>query len=237
MALKLGRKPSESLELLDRAGLIEADIRTPMRKLREIEGIRGLMLNREASRCWLALVGEMGNQKVDARKPAASLVPSNTVPAAKQPVTANKTLTPNKENRISPLPVAEQPKKNGDVETAKPVPAQPSVHTKTVSSATGIPKEPAKPVQSSPTVPLEREPINDTGSADDLIRRIRENDGLPCPVEETAEWLSVPYAILDWYLAQNTGITRSRLIVALHRHPEAQLEGSSFLKVSKEGEA
>jgi hypothetical protein len=57
MALKLGRKPSESLELLDRAGLVEADIRTPMRKVREMEGIRGLMLNREASRCWLALAG------------------------------------------------------------------------------------------------------------------------------------------------------------------------------------
>jgi conjugal transfer pilus assembly protein TraI len=213
MAVKLGRKPSESLELLDRAGLIEADIRTPMRKLREIEGIRGLMLNREASRCWLALAGDLIIPTGNARKPAATLVPSNTVPAAKQPFTVNKTLTPNKENRTSQLPVAEQPKKNGDNETAKPV----------------------------STIPLEREAImesiTDTGSADDLIRLIRQRDGLPCPVEETAEWLSVPYAILDWYLAQNTGITRSKLIVALHRHPETQLEGSSFLKVRKGGKA
>ncbi len=211
MALKLGRKPSEPLELLDRAGLIEADIRTPMRKLREIEGIRGLMLNREASRCWLALVGDLVIPTGNARKPTTVAVPSNTVPAAKQPFTANKALTPNKENRTSTLPVAEQPKKIGDVETTKPVPAQPSLQTKTISSATGIPKEPAKSADPVSTIPLERETTTDTGSADDLIQRIRQRAGLPSPVEETAEWLSVPYSILDWYLAQNTGITRSKL--------------------------
>jgi len=199
MALKLGRKPSESLELLDRAGLIEADIRTPMRKVREVEGIRGLMLNREASLCWLALAGDMGNPKGNPRKPAATLVPSHSVPVTKQ------------------LNIANQ--------------------TKTISSATGIPKEPAKSADPVSTIPLERESITDTGSADDLIRRIRQRDGLPCPVEETAEWLSVPYSILDWYVGQNSGITRSKLIVSLHRHPETQLEGSSFLKIRKGGKA
>ena len=120
---------------------------------------------------------------------------------------------------------------------AKLEPAKSSVPTKPIPPVTGKPKEPANPVQASPTIPLERETITDTGSADDLIRRIKQRDGLPCPVEETAEWLSVPYSILDWYLEQNTGITRSKLIVALHRHPETQLEGSSFLKVRKGGKA
>ena len=183
MALKLGRKPSESLELLDRAGLIKADIRTPMRKLRETEGIRGLMLKREASRCWFALTSEMGNSKEKAGKPAA-----NSMPATKPASIASQTNAPGKEHRTSPLPVAEKPKKNGDNETANPV----------------------------STIPLEREPTIDTGSADDLIQRIRKRDGLPCPVEEIAEWLSVPYSILDWYAGQNSGITRSKLIVALH---------------------
>ena len=56
-------------------------------------------------------------------------------------------------------------------------------------------------------------------------------DGLPCQVEEAGEWLSVPYAILDWYAGQNTGIARSKLIVSLHRHPHVRLEGSQVLKV------
>jgi len=232
MALKLGRKPSESLELLDRAGLIEADIRTPMRKLREIEGIRGLMLNREASRHWLTLVGEMGNSKEKAGKPATSLIP-----ATKQPSIASQTKAPGKEHRISPLPIVEQPKKNGANETAKPEPTKPDVQSKPIPPVTGKPNEPANPAQASPTISLERETITDTGSADDLIQRIRQRDGLPSPVEETAEWLSVPYSILDWYVEHNVGITRSKLIVALHRHPETQLEGSNMLKVRKEGKA
>jgi hypothetical protein len=168
----------------------------------------------------------VGNPKGNARKPAAS-----SMPAAKPPSIASKTNAPAKNTQ---LPVAEQPKKNGDVETAKPEPAKPDVQSKPIPPVTGKPNEPAKPAKPVSTIPLERGTITDTGSADDLILRIRQRDGLPCPVEETAEWLSVPYSILDWYLAQNTGITRSKLIVALHRHPETQLEGSSFLKVSKE---
>jgi conjugal transfer pilus assembly protein TraI len=55
LARKLGKDPGESLRLLDEAGWIETDVLAPMRKIREIDGIRGVMLNREASRCWLAL--------------------------------------------------------------------------------------------------------------------------------------------------------------------------------------
>ena len=83
------------------------------------------------------------------------------------------------------------------------------------------------------TITLERVPEIDTCSADDLILRIRERDGLPCQVEEAGEWLSVPYSILDWYAGQNAGIARSKLIVSLHRHPDVQLEGNRALKIRK----
>ena len=82
-----------------------------------------------------------------------------------------------------------------------------------------------------PAITLERTPDIDACSADDLVLRIRVRDGLPCPVEEDGEWLSVPYSILDWYAGQNVGIARSKLIVSLHRHPHVRLEGSRVLKV------
>jgi hypothetical protein len=48
------------------------------------------------------------------------------------------------------------------------------------------------------------------------------------------EWLSVPNTVLDWYVAMNPGLTRSRLIIALHRHPEAQLQGHTLLIARKD---
>jgi hypothetical protein len=85
--------------------------------------------------------------------------------------------------------------------------------------------------QTVPEQSLDRKP--ETGPADDLIRRIREREDLPCPVNESLEWLSVPYTIIDWYVELHPGLTRSRLIIALHRHGETQLEGNSILKVQK----
>ena len=71
---------------------------------------------------------------------------------------------------------------------------------------------------------------------DSLIRQIREGENLPFPITETDEWLSVPYSIIDWHVDRTPGLTRSKLIVSLHRHPDVQLEGNRVLKIRKQSD-
>ena len=59
---------------------------------------------------------------------------------------------------------------------------------------------------------------------------------MPFSITKTDEWLSVPYSILDWQVDRVPSLTRSKLIVSLHRHPDVQLEGSRVLKIRKASE-
>ena len=221
-ALRLGKDLSESLRLLDAAGWIETDMRAPMRKVRELDGVRGILLNREASRCWLTLVGEPEDAKVapdpvpkgsavttgkllaepGARAAAPASQPDNVVPAVGQ-----AKADPSPEAGLIKLTVTEQTKQS----TGEPARFTPSAKTPTAS----------------PSFPLDRE--SEPGSAEDLIRSIRERHGVPRTITETPEGLSVPNTVLDWYVAMHPGLTRSRLIIALHRHPDAQLQGNTLL--------
>ncbi|MVF23665.1 hypothetical protein EVC37_18905 [Methylocaldum sp. BRCS4] len=225
LARKFGKDPGESLRLLDEAGWIETDVLAPMRKIREIDGIRGLMLNREASRCWLALAGDPEFEEGKVLKPTvtAPRVSKNELPNT---VTeAQKAPAPGKSAGTAPE------KTVPDTAESEAVPLAPIERPRWgMKEPINSPKRPKAP-QSVPTRSLDRKP--ETGPADDLIRRIQEREDLPCPVEESPEWLSVPYTIIDWYVELHPGLTRSRLIIALHRHSEIQLEGNSILKVRK----
>jgi hypothetical protein len=53
----LGEAPPAALDVLARAGLLESDPRAPFRRVREIAGLRGALLTREAARALLALAG------------------------------------------------------------------------------------------------------------------------------------------------------------------------------------
>ncbi len=44
----------------------------------------------------------------------------------------------------------------------------------------------------------------------------------------------MPNTVLDWYVAMHPGLTRSRLIIALHRHPDAKLRGNTLLIARKD---
>lgn len=55
-AQRLGRNPGEMLDLLDRAGWIETDVRTPLLKVRDLHGERGLLLARAVSQKAFALM-------------------------------------------------------------------------------------------------------------------------------------------------------------------------------------
>ena len=205
MALKLGRKPSESLELLDRVGWIEADIRTPMRKLREIDGIRGLMLTHEASRCCLALAGGSNMQPAQARPtstadgepPAAA---RGTGPKAND---GNAGALPTSKPTSKPV-VVDNPLPKQDVDGAKPampVKSKPAVKLE-APPETPHPDQPkpAPALASKPTPPSPLDRDSETGAADTLVRLVREGADLPCPVTEADGWLSVPYSILDWHV-------------------------------------
>jgi conjugal transfer pilus assembly protein TraI len=69
------------------------------------------------------------------------------------------------------------------------------------------------------------------GSADALIALIRSGRELPFPVTREEGWLVVPDAILDWYVQAHQGLSRARLVVELHRHPDCRMEGKPSLRV------
>jgi hypothetical protein len=77
----------------------------------------------------------------------------------------------------------------------------------------------------------ERDPKPEGGSAEDLIRSIQQRGVIPYPVSTSEGWLSVPCGIIDWYVERHPGLTRAKLIIGLHRHPDCQLEGNTVLKV------
>jgi hypothetical protein len=226
-ARRIGKDPAESLRLLDAAGWIETDMRTPMRKLCEIDGMRGILLNREVSRCWLALVGEPeAATATPIAVPNGSAATSGKAPAEPGPRVAAPTSQP-----AYVVPVAGQTKADifTEVGSIKPTLTE---QTQQVSGEPPRSAPPAKTPTASPSLPLDRE--SEPGSAEDLIRRIRERHGVPRPITETPEGLSVPNTVLDWYVAMHPGLTRSRLIIALHRHPDAQLQGNTLLIAHKD---
>jgi conjugal transfer pilus assembly protein TraI len=227
MARRLGKDPGESLRLLDAAGWIETDMRAPMRKVHELDGVRGILLNREASRCWLALVGEPEDAKV-----APDPVPKGSA------VTTGKSLAEPGARAAAPasqpdnvVPAVGQVKGDPgpEAEFIKPTLTE-QTHQATEEPARFTP--PAKAPTATPSLPLDRE--SEPGSVEDLIRRIRERHGVPRTITETPEGLSVPNTVLDWYVAMHPGLTRSRLIIALHRHPDAQLQGNTLLIACKD---
>lgn len=69
------------------------------------------------------------------------------------------------------------------------------------------------------------------GSADALIALIRSGRELPFPVTREEGWLAVPDTILDWYVQAHPGLSRARLVLELHRHPDCRMEGKPSLRV------
>jgi hypothetical protein len=190
-AERIGREPKEFLRILDEAGWIETDLRSPLRKIREVDGIRGLMLLPEVSRRVIPSLGE--NSLGD----ATMVAPSRPGQAKGSAGTSGR-----KSARKTP---------------PKPVPVAPET----------APADTARPVMDG----HERDPRPESGSAEDLIRSIRQRGGIPSLVSASEGWLSVSYAIIDWYVERHPGLTRAKLIIGLHRHPDCQLEGNTVLKV------
>lgn len=226
-ARRLGKDPAESLRLLDAAGWIETDMRAPMRKVREIGGVRGILLNREASRCWLALAGE----PEEAKATASAVRNGSAATMGKPPGEAGPREVAPSSQLAKVVPAGSQAK-------AEPVTEAGSIKptfTEQTRQTSGEPAKSATPAQvptASPSLPLDRE--SEPGSVEDLIRQIRARHGVPRPITETPEGLSVPNTVLDWYVAIHPELTRSRLIIALHRHPDAQLQGNTLLIARKD---
>ncbi len=226
LARKLGKDPGESLRLLDEAGWIETDVLAPMRKIREINGIRGVMLNRETSRCWWVLAGDPEFEEEKVLKPTVTVPRVSKNESPNTAAEAKKAPAPGKTARTAPEKTV-----SATTESEAVPPTRIKQPTSGMNEPATRPERTQTP-QSVPKPSLDRKP--ETGPADDLIGRIREREDLPCPVDESPEWLSVPYTIIDWYVELHPGLTRSRLIIALYRHSETQLEGNSILKVRKE---
>jgi hypothetical protein len=198
-----------------------------MRKVREIDGTRGILLNREASRCWLALAGEPNVvEATSAAVPNGSAATTEKSPTEAEPRMAAPASQPD-----NVVPAVGQAK-------ADPSPEAGLIKltvTEQTRQTSGEPAKSATPAQvptASPSLPLDSE--SEPGSAEDLIRKIRGRSGVPRPITETPEWLSVPNTVLDWYVAMHPSLTRSRLIIALHRHPDAQLQGNTLLIARKD---
>jgi len=226
-ARRIEKDPGELLRLLDAAGWIETDMRAPMRKVREIDGVRGILLNREVSRCWLALAGERETAKAtSAAVHNGSATPMRNSPTQPAPSTAAPASQP--DNAVSAVG---QAKADTSTEAGFIKPAL----AEQIKPASREPEKSAmlaKTPPASPSLPLDRD--SEPGSAEDLIRKIRGRSGVPRPITETPEWLSVPNTVLDWYVSMHPELTRSRLIIALHRHPDAQLQGNTLLIARKD---
>ncbi|HVP11148.1 MAG TPA: MobH family relaxase [Phycisphaerae bacterium] len=190
-AERIGREPKEFLRILDEAGWIETDLRSPLRKIREVDGMRGLMLLPEVGRSVIPLLGEnvLGN---------ATMVASSRPDQTKESAGSSGRKSAKK--------------------TPKPAPVSPEM----------APAETARQVVDTGH---ERDPKPEGGSAEDLIRSIQQRGVIPYPVSTSEGWLSVPYGIIDWYVERHPGLTRAKLIIGLHRHPDCQLEGNTVLKV------
>jgi len=191
-AERMGREPKEFLRILDEAGWIETDLRSPLRKIREVGGMRGLMLLPEVSRRVIPLLGE--NVSGD----ATTVVPSRPDQAKSSTGTSGKKPA----RKTSPKPEFVSP------ETA-----------------------PAEAAGQVVDTGHKRDPNSEGGSVEDLIRSIQQREGIPYPVSASEGWLSVSYGIIDWYVVRHPGLTRAKLIIGLHRHPDCQLEGNTVLKV------
>jgi len=191
-AERISREPKEFLRILDEASWIETDLRSPLRKIREVGGMRGLMLLPELSRRVIPLLGE------EVSGDATTIVPSGPDQAKSSTGTRGR-----KSARKAPL---------------KPDSVSPGV----------APVETARQVLE--TVPGKYS-TPDSGSVDDLIRSIRQCREIPYPVSASEGWLSAPYPVIDWYVGRHPGLTRAKLIIGLHRHPDCQLEGNTVLKV------
>jgi hypothetical protein len=53
----LGAAPPAALDVLSQAGLLQTDPRAPLRRVREIAGLRGALLTREAAQALIDLAG------------------------------------------------------------------------------------------------------------------------------------------------------------------------------------
>jgi len=226
-ARRLGKDPAETLQLLDAAGWIETDMRAPMRKVCEVDGVRGILLNRGVSRCWLTLAG--GPEVAEATPTA---VPNGSAATTrKSPDKAGPKEVAPASQPDTAISAVGQPKAEPVTEAGT---IKPPI-TEQTRQTSGEPAKSATPAQAptaSSSLPLDRK--SEPGSAEDLIQQIRERHGVPRPITETPEGLSVPNTVLDWYVAMHPELTRSRLIIALHRHPDAQLQGNTLLIARKD---
>jgi conjugal transfer pilus assembly protein TraI len=191
-AERMGREPKEFLRILDEAGWIETDLRSPLRKIREVDGNRGLMLLPEVSRRVISVLGE------NVSGYATMVAPSLPSQAKGSPGSSGR-------KSVKKMP-------------PKPAPVSPET-------------VPAETVQTIIETRQERHSKPEGGSAEDLILSIQQREEIPYPVSASEGWLSVPYGIIDWYVERHPGLTRAKLIIGLHRHPDCQLEGNTVLKV------
>lgn len=194
-AERMGREPKEFLRILDEAGWIETDLRSPLRKIREVDGIRGLMLLPEVGRRVIPLLGE-------------NLLGYATMVAPSRPSQAKGSAG-----------------SSGRKSTKKAPPKAVLVAPETA------PADTARPMPEAGHDGHDRHPRPEGGTPEDLIRLIQNRDVLPRKVSASESWLSVPYDIIDWYVEQHPKLTRAKLIIGLHRHPDCQLEGNTVLKV------
>jgi conjugal transfer pilus assembly protein TraI len=193
-AQRLGHDPKEFLRILDESGWIETDLLSPLRKIREVGGTRGLMLTPEVSRYWSLLAGGTPFER-------ATIGTKSSLRKEQSPVKTG----------------GRKPARKAPGKTPPTIPAEMPAHTP----------------QSISGIHPDRDPTGDRGSAEDLVRSIRQREGLPHPTTESGSWLSVPYGILDWYVERHPGLNRAKLIVELHRHADCLLEGHAVLKVRK----
>jgi hypothetical protein len=79
-AQRLGRHPGKVLNLLDHAGWIETDMRTPLLKIRDFDGERGLLLTRAVSQKAFALLDRAEGPECEVR-PAKGSAHATQTPA------------------------------------------------------------------------------------------------------------------------------------------------------------
>jgi hypothetical protein len=246
LAIAMKLEPSELLSMLDSGGLIETDMLAPLRKIREVNGIRGILLNNETSRCWKILteVGQPLLSSTDKPRPTsitpveqerkapnetantkAKIVSGSSAPTSIPDTTRKESthlsVNDDKANaNQNEMPEANRKQQDANSRTDQQHENTNAPKAKTTSKTTK---------QKEPQFPLERKSLS--VAVDDLIRRIKENENLPCERIETNDGIQIPMTIIDWYTEMHTDIKRARLICDLRLHPGIEIKNNETLIV------
>lgn len=224
-ARKLNLEPKALLRLLDDKGWLVTDILSPMRKVREVGNVRGVLLSLEPSRIWLEWIESGAGDAKDA-KPHPVIPPEPPKPASKTARTSaafeskSRSGEKTKEQKRAP-----PPRPTG--KTAKPAVPGARIHPVIQSTENDCPDTGSRgnaPPAVNPSVPsLQGEQTQAGPVLEAFVGSIRAGAAFSGSITKTDDGWIVPDAILDECLQRHPGLSRSAFLREISGHPDCEI--------------